>query len=210
MNVKPCPHTLKCALLSYYASPALTMLNTFYLQDTSDAVFTDLVATAGLIETACSTNLVPVTRSNVAYFAVELEDIRTVPFGGGTFSFSAAQTGAVAATEHIPPNNCIAVKRGTADLTRSGRGRWYWPITDAGDLVGGTQANTTFAASVRDALNDFQVELEASLNPALFGIVSYQAAKVALNPGVFKRVTGWSLVDYNVDSQRRRLAGRGM
>lgn len=205
----PTPHVAKIAIIWTYQTSGVKCLNTFYLQDTTDAIFSSPSATLAALVTPITNHLVPVTSDQISYIDLEFEDQRTVPYGGIAIPLSPALTGSDTTTSTVPISAALSVKRATGNLSRTGRGRWYWPIANATHLTGLSTVNATWAASIVSALGNFQTDVEAALSPAVLGIVSKQSNKVARTSGLFQRVTAWGVTDLIVDNQRRRLEGRG-
>lgn len=102
----------------------------------------------------------------------------------------------------------FAIKFSTGLSGRSYRGRMYWPQLIEG-LVVANDLNAGYAAGIRDAVEDFFT----SINDDAVGthnVVSYQNDCEWNTTGVATPVTGYSYTDLHVDSQRRRLSGRGI
>jgi len=106
------------------------------------------------------------------------------------------------------PNNCaLCVSLRTGLSGRSARGRWFWyGFAD-------TQANgSTVVGGVRDSIDAAMTNLLAVIEAlsALWVIVSFihNGAPRAGGP-VYFVVTNIVIIDDTIDSQRRRLPGRG-
>jgi len=114
-------------------------------------------------------------------------------------------TGAITA-EPVPNNVALCLTKRTANIGRSARGRWYVPGIDESIVIRSvmTQSNAdSFAARVHDLLVD---------NPPSGWegvIVSYQHNNAALTTAAIYPITSVIARDGIVDSQRRRLPGRG-
>lgn len=104
--------------------------------------------------------------------------------------------------------NTFAFKFGTGLSGRSYRGRMYWPILMASEVNDG-KLSAVFAAQVRDALEDFFGAIAAS-NGNRHVVASYQNDCEWRTTGVHTPVSSYSYTDLNLDSQRRRLPGRGI
>jgi hypothetical protein len=184
--------------------------NVFYLEDTSDNIFVDPTATITHIVTAAIAQLVPHYYPSVAVTGCTFEDVRTVPFGGLDIPITpvpGTKGGGVGGT---PASVCLAVKKNTGNLGRSGRGRWFWPVSDSNAFgAGGNFVTPTFLADVVTALTNFQNAIESALLPATMGIVSYQTGGAMRSAGLFQQITSFSTSDSFIDSQRRRLPNRG-
>ncbi len=179
------------------------------MQDASDAIFADPTGICNEIWTHVLATLVVGSSHAVIYNEVGFEDIRTVPFGGLTVSQTPTAGTHSGGGDTLPSDVCIAVKKGTGNLGRSGRGRWYWPLGVASALVHPDEVAAAQITTIETALQDFQAGVETITGTPLMGIVSYRHGGVARAAGLFQHITSWSVADAFVDSQRRRLLGRG-
>lgn len=109
-------------------------------------------------------------------------------------------------SEGAPGNVTIAIKRLSGLTGRSSRGRIYWQALPMGVLVN----NTVSAAAVLRYIDAIEAVDAAAValgwTPV---IVSRQQAGVVLTTGITYPIVTWQVDDVNIDSQRRRLAGRG-
>jgi hypothetical protein len=202
-------HTARITVGWTYLNAPVQCENVFYLFDASDAIFGSPLTVAAAIHTAVVSDLAPATAPEIIYNEIGFEDVRTVPFGGvvlataltpGTHSYGGSS---------LPSDVCIAVKKSTATLGRSGRGRWFFPLGNAATLLRPDEIGPAVATLITGALANFQATVEAISGTPQMGIVSYTAAGTPRSAGLFSRITGWSVGDLYVDSQRRRLLGRG-
>lgn len=204
------PHVAKMGLLFTFGTDGQQCENTFYLLDTSDAIFADPTATCVNIQGHANTTLIPSLSKFVSLTGISFEDVRVFPFGGLTVGITPLPGTGTSTGLAIPSSCALAVRKNTGSLGRSARGRWYWPLGDT-DTLGATNdtVNAPHAALYPAALQNFQDALETAFAGVSFGFVSYRNGGVQRPVGVFERITSWSVVDATVDSQRRRLTGRG-
>ena len=182
---------------------------TFYVQDPTDNLFSDYPGFATQVWNAVTANLVPAFTPHTVFNGVSIEDQRSIPYAGLVFPegpTAGSMSGSVAA---LPNQNSIAVKRTTGVPGRSGRGRLFWPVWDPGLLTGANAISTAYEATILAAIAAFQAAVEGGTYPCALGIVSKQTGGVARANGVFYQISGWSVTDLTIDSQRRRLPGRG-
>lgn len=205
----PAEHVMKCALYYSHFTQSIIAENTFFLRDASDAFFADPTGLATQIYNAAVTNLIPELSSWVVLQGVRLEDIRSLPYGGSDYPQTAQQGTAAATPKAVPTSTAFSIKKLTGTLGRSYRGRWYWPMWEGSDLSDADEVALTKAGNIVAALGAFQDGVETGTYPCEFGIVSFQHNGAVVNPGLFTRITGWGYSDLLVDSQRRRLLGRG-
>lgn len=194
-------------MISYYPDSSNTWENVFYLQDTSDALFSDFAGAATALTNAFNTNLKPWRTPQEFLTEWVIEDVRGSVFLGEAFPVSPAIAGTYGAAGSLPSNTCIAVKKSTGNPGRAGRGRWYWGVFAPAALTGIDVVGTVYAGDVVAALGAFQDDIETALSPATMGIVSYHLNGSPRSAGLFQRITQWSVADYLVDTQRRRLLG---
>lgn len=170
-------------------------------------MFTDPGATVDAIWTAFEAHVPAATDTRVQYTGVVFEDIRTVPYGGVDIPQTPVNGAASFGGSPLPSNTCKAIKKSTAALGRSGRGRWYFPILDSGELITGDTTSTAILNAKVSALQAFQTALEAALSPGKMGLVSFHHGGAPRNPGVFEQIISWGYDNVDIDTQRRRLLG---
>jgi len=181
----------------------------FYLEDVTDAIFVDPTAECNAIYGAALATLIGQLSPFVILNSVGFEDVRTVPFGGLVVPQVPTAGTDAAGGSQLPASASLAIKKSTGLLGRSGRGRWYWPIGSSGFLVDGNNVLPLVATNWAAALQLFQDAVEATVHLPKMGIVSYFTGGVMRAAGQFEQITSWGASDTRVDSQRRRLAGRG-
>lgn len=105
----------------------------------------------------------------------------------------------------LPGNASFCVSFRTPNRGRSGRGRNYWALVTEPDVTG-----NFLSAARRTAILGVYNRLIAT--PPLgwvWGILSRYTAGAPRPSGLFQTITQVIAVDDAIDSQRRRLAGRG-
>jgi len=106
-----------------------------------------------------------------------------------------------------PGNVALCVSFRTIFRGRSFRGRNFVPGIPADQIVGNT-INDPVAGAIQDAYFQLLSDHSSSLD-GQWGVVSRFTGGAPRAAGVFTPITTVVLVDRNVDSQRRRLTGRG-
>lgn len=183
--------------------------STFYVEDNTDAIFSSVPAFTTQVWNAWVTNVVPQLASEVISNGVIFEDQRTLPYVGAFFPQAATAGGQTTGTDSKPNQTSFAVKRLTSGLGRSNRGRLYWPIWSNTNFVGQNAIDSTYANAIVAALTAFQAAVEGGALPCLMGVVSKQTAGAPRLFGQFTQISSWAYSDLTLDSQRRRLPGRG-
>jgi hypothetical protein len=182
---------------------------TFAVRDTSGAVFTSPATFATKVWNAAVTHLIPQLPPQVVLDGIVWEDVRTLPYGGADFPQTATPGTSGSGAVKIPTDSAIAVKRLTASLGRSYRGRLYWPLWDGSYLVTADTTGATYMNQVVLALTAFQAEVEGDTLPCEMVLISTETLGAPRPAGVATPIVGWAYTDLRVDSQRRRLLGRG-
>lgn len=121
-------------------------------------------------------------------------------------SFDAGDVGGIA--QPALPNNCaLCVTKMTAARGKSARGRFYIPGLPTNERTGVNRMQPTWIGSMTGALDDFFAALTTAGYTPL--IVSRVTAGADRGSGLVQVMTQYRIYDSVVDSQRRRLPGRG-
>lgn len=182
---------------------------TFYVNDTSGGIFSGASTFLDAVAAAVTDDLMPDMFGSIQFNQLIFEDVRTVPFGGLAISINPAVAGGTSGTGNLPNSVSIAIKRSSAVLDRSGRGRVYWPSLDESVLDNGNTVTDEYVDTIIADMLVFQGDIEAFGADVLLGHVSYYVDGALRTEGVFHQTTNWSVTDHTVDNQRRRLPGRG-
>lgn len=108
----------------------------------------------------------------------------------------------------MPGNVTACVKLATGLRGRSYRGRWYWPAITSG-MTNGGQLSSVSQLAIQSALNLLRTNLAAGSPADHLVVVSYMHDGVWRATGTVTDVTACT-GHLNLDSQRRRLPGRGL
>lgn len=191
------PFTSKCEL-------------TFAVYSSDGSVNTSPGGFAALVNAAVTSRFPGASSVGTQWTGCVFEDVSTLPYGGADFPMTAVPGTITSTGVAMPNSNCIAIRRQSSGLYRSGRGRVYWPVWSAAMLNGQNIIDDTVLANIVSALTNFQADLT---NPtgylATWGHLSTQTNKTPNNPMIFHQTLAWGAVDKIVDDQRRRLPGRG-
>lgn len=109
-------------------------------------------------------------------------------------------------TPSLPNNVSLAIQFRTAFRGRSGRGRNFILGLAEGQVSGNLIANS-LATSYQDAYQALAGDVEAL--DAQHVIISKQTDGAPRPNGLVRLVTAYAFADLSIDSQRRRLPGRG-
>lgn len=108
-------------------------------------------------------------------------------------------------------NSTLAIHRNTGFSGKKAKSRIYWPGISASSISGADHISTASGAAMVSALNTLRSLVLADTTATFtYGYVQRIVNGVKLAAGNFIEVTGHSLIDTILDSQRRRLPGRGV
>lgn len=152
-----------------------------------------------------ATSLAPQVSDQLILHEIQVRDLTTEDAGSYLLIPEGTVTGT--ASGGSAPNNvafCVTAK--TAAVGRSARGRTYIPGVPKG-LITISTVNSGWASDVVAAMNDL-LDFLTAIN-AVIVVISRIHAGVERLVGVMTVVVRYSAFDMTVDSQRRRLPGRG-
>jgi len=203
------PHVAEVSITFTDNSGDAMCENTFYVEDNTDAIFDDVPTFVNDFWAAWLAHVAPVYSSAVLSNGVIFEDQRALPYAGAVFPKTPVAGGLAAGSTGMPNGNAFAIKRSTSALGRSGRGRLFVPVWAQNMLGGENVISLTVANNIVAGLTAFQAAVEGGTLPCLMGIVSKQNGGTPRAFGQFTQITAWGYTDATIDSQRRRLPGRG-
>lgn len=166
----------------------------------------DLGDLGSSMDTWVHSHLLPLMSGQVSYTGIQVTDLSDV--SGGQFE-SFCTTGCTGGESGnvLPSNVTLAIKKITNLRGRSFRGRNYF-YGLAEDQVSGDTVNSSVVTAIADAYG-LLVGPDAMLTGATWAVVSYCNGKTWRTSAVVSSIIGVS-VDDTIDSQRRRLKGRGI
>lgn len=197
----PVTNTMKVDFIYHIGTTFAT--NTLYVGASTapDSAVVQLVATYAAAW--WNDHVKPLQPSTVALDHVEVRDLTLADSWYGSATVT-PNTGTKAGTI-LPMNATLAVKFSSGKAGRSYRGRNFWIGLCEGDVEGDFVSQST-----RDAIQAAYLAWSAEVgdHDHFWYIVSRQHNNVQRTSGERSFVTGVS-IESTVDSQRRRLAGRG-
>lgn len=179
--------------------------NTLYFRQPNDYTAADLEALAGDVETWWIANIAPLVASALTLVRIVCTALHAQTGPQFTLTLSPAPTGAVGG-DAVPNNVALCVSFRTALIGRSFRGRNFVPAISEGQ---------TTLSRVPQAISDgFVTAYEKLITPGLgsrdWVVVSRVVNGVVQSPSALTNsVTAVVVTDNVLDSQRRRLPGRG-
>jgi hypothetical protein len=135
---------------------------------------------------------------DISFTQIDVQNLGGVATGTATLVISPPQAGSVI-QDGMPGNVAFCVSLRTALAGRRFRGRKYFSGLGEGDVTGNT-LDTTAAGNILSGCGTLLADLATNGTP----LSVFSPTGLTLVP-----VTSISSVDFFVDSQRRRLTGRG-
>lgn len=200
----PAPNTARVRM--QYTEFGQTLENVFHFESTGPFTVADLTALAASVVTEWNSNIKPIQSSGVTLDLVECTALDSS--SGFQVTQNVGTIGGVTGVAAAPTSVTLAIKFTTGLIGRSQRGRLYFIGTNNGQLTA-DQYNSSNAAGILSAYVTFFGHVVATTG-FLHVVVSYCNAKAWRAIAQRTPVTGYALTDINIDSQRRRLAGRGI
>jgi hypothetical protein len=141
--------------------------------------------------------------------AVVLREVYVTDLGsatGGTTTLVPAEfTGGANVNEPLPNNVTLAIAARTTARGRSYRGRSF-VVGLTRNVVEDSRYTNAAVVAVQNAYNALQ---GTYIEQGQLVVLSLRTAGFPRSSGAITPITGWVVVDNVVDSQRRRLPGRG-
>jgi len=179
--------------------------NTLYFEKVGGYISADLADLAALVRAWFFDEMLPILTEDYIFREVVATDISTE---SGAIVFNTAETGETGAiaSPGMPGNVCLAVSFRTGQAGRSYRGRNFISgLTEA--AVDGNTLNETYRTAFGAAYSALLTVLEDT--DFVWGVVSRFTAGAPRVVGVITQIISVLVVDAFIDSQRRRLTGRG-
>lgn len=208
----PAPNCLQVSLI--YTTNGGHAENVYHVQ--GDAIIQDLTATAHrIMDVFAAWDSAHLAGGRVVGHDLVLVTARDIgQQHGPSWERTTASAGALAGSSALPDGVTIAVKWTTGRSGRSYRGRTYHIGLAASQCTG----DVLTQAAAGGLLLAYQALIPAVKGSgwtaagdtgAHLAVISKRQNKVYLPSAVSTEITGAAFADLNLDSQRRRLAGRG-
>lgn len=151
-------------------------------------------------------NVAPLVNVSLELREVYAKSLASQPGPEATFSEGLPVTGSLSG-EALPANCSLAVSLRSNVTGRSSRGRWFWQGFEEGQS-NGSLISSGILTSIDQALTNLRSDI-IDLG-FIWVIVSYRHDNAPRVGGpVYFNVLDITIIDNVVDSQRRRLPGRG-
>lgn len=201
MAFTPTPNVARVAIESLLLSQLC--VNTLWFENPGGVPYDagTLASLVGGVNTWWQTNVLPLLASDYVMNTISAIAQDAINAPAVTFPFTGTG-GAVSPT--LPGNVCLTVKFNTEFRGRSGRGRNYISGIPEGDVIGNAVTQL-----FNDALLAAYDTIPVTINEGTHVVTSFFLDGVARPQGFVQPVISYNIVDRAVDSQRRRLIGRG-
>ena len=203
MAFVPAPNTIQCDVLFMYFGQRVE--NVLHVQVPGGVDAATIDSTAEEVRDWVQASLLPLLVPAVSFIGVEAKNL-SIEAGGTAFAAAIPPVLGGSVGDGMPGGTAFVVTLKTAQTGRSFRGRKFVFGLNRSQIVG-NQIGASYAADIVDAFNDLIAVLAAVSK--LLVIVSRIQDKIKLTTAEVTPVTIASFADLDVDSQRRRLTGRG-
>lgn len=178
--------------------------NTLYFQNAGTVDATNLLALATYLDGWYDIWVKPLQNQSVVFREVYCVDLTTQTGPTATSAINAGDTGGNVAPSG-PNNVTIAISFRTAGRGRSTRGRNFWIGLSETDYTLNTVDGGTLAAII-EAYDELRTNPPTDWT---WGVLSRYFNNAPRASGLFQPITAVIATDDTVDSQRKRLPGRG-
>jgi len=188
-----------------YTQYGQELMNVFYFTKTGPWTPGDLTTLAASVATEWTSNIRPQQTNEMTLQSIEATDIAVA--GGAQVIHPVGVVGGNSGSG-VATGITLAVKFATGLSGRSNRGRMYFIGTPGGAILD-NQYLALYVAGLISALVTFFGNVETTTS-STHTVVSYCNNKVWRSTAVTNHVISYLATDNNIDSQRRRLTGRGI
>lgn len=195
-----------CAINIRYTREGQQIENVLHATQDGGFALSDLEAIAAVVNTVVPTQWMPLMPDNITYQEVNVVDLSVEGGSQVTQSVVGGQAGSVGGIA-LPNSVTLAVRLRSGVGGRHGSGRLYWPAFAVDQVATTNSIQTTVVADIIEAIVALIDALEVI--GAIVTIVSRYLANAQRPEGVPFVVNTVTVFDTTIDSQRRRLPGRG-
>lgn len=200
----PVPNTVLVEL--FFTQDSQQLENTLYFSRADTWDTTEMTALADAINAWVIANISPLQSNTVLYRGCKVTDLSSATAPAVERTLAVAQAGGLSQPA-MPNSTTLAIKFSTAGRGRSSRGRNYII-----GLIEDSVVNNNVAASVANSyVTAYSLLNGTTVLPtgSFWVVVSRFLNNAPRTTGIAQDVNNVGLTDTIVDSQRRRLPGRG-
>ena len=202
MEFVPIPNCIKLDLVQTLNGQVVT--NTLHFGKDTAFSLEDITNTVMAVESWWDTELSAALSNDLSLIMIRATDQSSQTGLGMEVAIGGPKTGKVVSPS-VPNNVCIAVKLVTSIRGRSHRGRFYVPGLVKAQVTGNDLLGTTVSELKEYFENLITTQITGGAKLVIASRFTNKAPRVT---GTYTDVTG-AFVESTVDSQRRRLPGRG-
>lgn len=201
----PAPNTAGVELR--YSALGQIIENTFHVRSSSPFTLANLVTLRGVFDAWDSATWKLYRSPNVTLLGIRSRGLDAGDSPIDEYVLATPRAGTYGGTL-LPLNVTVAIKLLSSSAGRSARGRIFFPgITTS--ALSGNQVLSGWADPAKNAVVTLKSNIVAANSAWAMCITSRRHDNAWRATAVNYDVTSVALSDYNVDSQRRRLTGRG-
>jgi hypothetical protein len=206
----PVPDTLLVEII--YEQAGQTIENTMYFEKTDGWLLADVISFLAALRTTVEEELMPLLHTSIALVRL----VATLLDAVDALSFTNTVSPPVAGSDNgdpLPNGNAYVITFLTAGRGRSNRGRNYIAGLNSNVMANANNVSTAFRTgllSAYDTINALAIATGVDMVVvSRFSGVDGAGKPIPRATGVTSIITGFTTFDTIVDSQRRRLPGRG-
>lgn len=203
MAYQPVENTVQVELRYQYFGENVENTLMFYNED--GVTLSNMQDLADFIDNWWATAIRPLQATALVYRETYLTDLTTEISPTYTSTVNAGLAGTQGGGAGMPGNVTVCVSFRTPNRGRSGRGRNYFVGLGENVVTG----NTVAAGTLTSIVLAYEELLMPLVDPYRWVVVSRYHDGALRAEGFVQTVTNVLVVDADVDSQRRRLPGRG-
>lgn len=202
----PVPNTVSVEMI--YGCYAQVMENCYHVKSNVPFDAGTIATLRGVFNTWDSGSVANLRPNNVYLNRIRTKALDTSSSYLEDYFLPAPRAGGAAGAA-APLGSTIAIKLGTGLAGRSYRGRIYVPGLPL-NIISGNQVGSGYHTNWANGIQALITQITAANANWKLAVVSYMADGVWRTTGVATVVTYAVATDANIDSQRRRLTGRGL
>jgi len=199
----PAPNTARTRMV--YSLDGQVVMNVLYFQAAAPFTFADLVNLNAEVEAAWTAQLKPQQPEELRLEYIESTSLDADPGFQATHAVGSAGTNGTSPA--LPSNVTLSISFKTGVTGRSNRGRMFWLQLAEGQVVA-NEVGVVFISTLHTKIVAFFEAIETGTD-TLHAVVSYCNGGAWRSEASVLPVEDYVIVDNIVDSQRRRLPGRG-
>lgn len=202
----PAPNTASVEMI--YSWGGVTCENVFHVRKGSSYSLADLQAVRGIVLAWYIATLRTYVTAGAVLVRIRTKALDTDTGPMEDYAVTASGGGLNSTGSNAPTNATYCIKLSTGLSGRSARGRWYFIGLNMGDVVTSVDISAALRINLVNAINTLRTNLTTGGHTMC--VTSYRHDGAWRATAVNYDITTAVGVDLHIDSQRRRLAGRGI